>query len=78
MLFRRLIVSALLFFCSVPAVMATQLHMYAGAGLRPPIEKLISRFEKETGNTVTVEYGGSGQILTRFELTLPTVRSWLS
>lgn len=69
MLFRRLIVSALLFFCSVPAVMAAQLHMYAGAGLRPPIEKLISRFEKETGNTVTVEYGGSGQILTRFELT---------
>ncbi|MCU6238796.1 molybdate ABC transporter substrate-binding protein [Morganella morganii] len=61
--------SAFLFCCSVPAVMAAELHMYAGAGLRPPIEKVISQFEKETGNTVTVEYGGSGQILTRFELT---------
>ena len=66
---RRLMLSALLFCCSVPAVMAAELHMYAGAGLRPPIEKVISQFEKETGNTVTVEYGGSGQILTRFELT---------
>ncbi len=66
---RRLMLSAFLFCCSVPAVMAAELHMYAGAGLRPPIEKVISQFEKETGNTVTVEYGGSGQILTRFELT---------
>lgn len=66
---RRLMLSALLFCCSVPAAVAAELHMYAGAGLRPPVEKVISQFERETGNTVTVEYGGSGQILTRFELT---------
>lgn len=66
---RHLMFSALLFCCSVPAAMAAELHMYAGAGLRPPVEKVISQFERETGNTVTVEYGGSGQILTRFELT---------
>ncbi|OBU02150.1 molybdate ABC transporter substrate-binding protein [Morganella psychrotolerans] len=66
---RRLMLSALLLCCSVPAAIAAQLHMYAGAGLRPPVEKIIDKFEKETGNKVAVEYGGSGQILTRFELT---------
>ncbi|WP_337226615.1 substrate-binding domain-containing protein, partial [Salmonella enterica] len=32
-------------------------------------EQIVSVFEKETGNKVTIEYGGSGQILTRFNLT---------
>lgn len=66
---RRLLLSSLFICFTLPQAMAAQLHMYAGAGLRPPIEKVVEKFEKETGNTVTVEYGGSGQILTRFELT---------
>ncbi|HDN2511884.1 TPA: ATP-binding cassette domain-containing protein [Providencia rettgeri] len=62
---RRLLLSSLFICFTLSQAMADQLHIYAGAGLRPPIEKVVEKFEKETGNTVTVEYGGSGQILTR-------------
>ncbi|WP_437890906.1 molybdate ABC transporter substrate-binding protein [Phytobacter sp. V91] len=48
---------------------AADLHLYAGAGLRMPVDEIVARFEKETGHHVTVEYGGSGQILARFQLT---------
>ncbi|MDR3045505.1 MAG: molybdate ABC transporter substrate-binding protein [Desulfovibrio sp.] len=46
-----------------------ELHMYAGAGLRVPAEAVISRFEQRTGARVVVEYGGMGQLLTRFNAT---------
>ena len=49
--------------------LAAELHLYAGAGLKQPVEQVVTVFEKETGNKVTIEYGGSGQILTRFNLT---------
>lgn len=45
---------------------AAELHLYAGAGLKEPVEKIINQFEQETGNKVTVEYGGSGQLLARY------------
>jgi len=45
---------------------AAELHVYAGAGLRPAIETLAGRFEAETGATVIREYAGSGQLVTRF------------
>ena len=45
---------------------AADLYLYAGAGLKDPVEKIIHQFEQETGNKVTVEYGGSGQILARY------------
>lgn len=48
---------------------SAELHLYAGAGLRQPVEAVVKRFEEQTGNRVTIEYGGSGQILTRFNLT---------
>ncbi len=48
---------------------AAELHMYAGAGLRVPAEVVISRFEQRTGVKVVVEYGGMGQLLTRFNAT---------
>lgn len=48
---------------------ADELHLYAGAGLRIPVEKIVSHFMQDTGHNVIVEYSGSGQILTRFELT---------
>lgn len=48
---------------------AAELHLYAGAGLRIPVDKVVADFEKETGHKVIVEYGGSGQLLTRFNLT---------
>ena len=34
---------------------AVELHLYAGAGLKQPVEQVVGLFEKETGNTVTIE-----------------------
>ncbi|MTH45143.1 molybdate ABC transporter substrate-binding protein [Intestinirhabdus alba] len=62
------LLTGLLLCCSLFAA-AADLHLYAGAGLRAPVDEIIARFEKETGHRVTVEYGGSGQILTRVQLT---------
>ena len=45
---------------------AADLYLYAGAGLKEPVEKILKQFEQNTGNKVTVEYGGSGQILARY------------
>ncbi|MFC1026399.1 molybdate ABC transporter substrate-binding protein [Pasteurella multocida] len=45
---------------------AADLYLYAGAGLKDPVEKIVKQFEKETGNNVTIEYGGSGQLLARY------------
>lgn len=51
------------------AASAAELHLYAGAGLRVPVEAVVKQFEQDTGHNVVIEYGGSGQILTRFNLT---------
>lgn len=48
---------------------ATELYAYVGAGMRPPVEALIRDFEAETAIKVTAEYGGSGQLLARFDET---------
>ncbi len=45
---------------------AAELYLYAGAGLKDPVEKIVKQFEKETGNNVTIEYGGLGQLLARY------------
>ncbi|HDR1344581.1 TPA: molybdate ABC transporter substrate-binding protein [Pasteurella multocida] len=45
---------------------AAELYLYAGAGLKDPVEKIVKQFKKETGNNVTIEYGGSGQLLARY------------
>ncbi|HDR1051969.1 TPA: molybdate ABC transporter substrate-binding protein [Pasteurella multocida] len=48
------------------AAQAADLYLYAGAGLKDPVEKIVKQFEKETGNNVTIEYSGSGQLLARY------------
>ncbi|RUQ37060.1 MAG: molybdate ABC transporter substrate-binding protein [Candidatus Competibacteraceae bacterium] len=48
---------------------ADSLFIYSGAGLRQAVQPLIDRFERETGVQVFVEYGGMGQMTTRFETT---------
>lgn len=65
----RLFTLPLLLLCSLTSLHAETLHLYAGAGLRQPVERIVERFQQETGHQVTVEYGGSGQILTRYQLT---------
>lgn len=56
---------------AVPAGAATaaELHAYVGAGLRPPVDTLIEMFQAEAGIAVHAEYGGSGQLLSRFQET---------
>lgn len=48
---------------------AADLYLYAGAGLKEPVEKIIQQFERDTGHKVTVEYGGSGQLPARYNQT---------
>ncbi|XWY19552.1 molybdate ABC transporter substrate-binding protein [Bisgaard Taxon 45] len=48
------------------AAQAANLYLYAGAGLKDPVEQIVKQFEKETGHKVTIEYAGSGQLLARY------------
>ena len=52
---------------SLACVHADELHIFVGAGLRQPVDRLTSAFEKETGHRVAIDYGGSGQLLARIE-----------
>lgn len=47
---------------------AADLYIYAGAGLREPVQHIVDNFQQQTGHNVIVEYGGSGQILTRYKI----------
>ena len=54
-----LVLASLVLF-SVPALAET-IHLFAGAGLRQPVDRLIASFETKTGVTVQADYGGSGK-----------------
>jgi molybdate transport system substrate-binding protein len=43
-----------------------ELMLLSGAGLRQPVERLLSEFTQKTGIKVVVEYGGSGQQMVRY------------
>ena len=47
------------------AAAAGELHLFVGAGLRQPVDHLTKEFEARTGHRVVVDFGGSGQLLTR-------------
>jgi len=47
------------------AVSNPTLRLYAGAGLRPAVEKLTAAFTAQTGIAVEPDYGGSGIVLAR-------------
>jgi molybdate transport system substrate-binding protein len=49
--------------------MAADLRLYAGAGLRQPLDLVIDEFQKKTGHRVVIDYDGSGRLLTKLELT---------
>ena len=51
----------------IPSAIAAQLHVFAGAGLRQPVDQLVMTFETRTGHRVFIDYGGSGQLLARIE-----------
>lgn len=42
-----------------------ELFLYAGAGLRPAVEQLVTAFKSKTGLQIQADYGGSGEVLSR-------------
>lgn len=44
---------------------AADLRLYAGAGLRQPVDRLVDVFQRTTGYRVVVDYDGSGRLLAR-------------
>lgn len=49
----------------VHAAAAAELLVFAGAGLRPPVQQLAERFQQREHVAVQIEYGGSGALLNR-------------
>lgn len=64
-----LISQVFVFFVSGHDVMAEDLFIYCGAGLRQPVDEILSEYMNKTGEKVIVEFGGSGQLLTRYRAT---------
>ncbi len=58
---------ALVFAMGLFQTAAGELHLFVGAGLRQPVDHLAKDFEAQTGHRVVIDYGGSGQLLTRIE-----------
>ncbi len=55
--------------CGGESETATPLHCYVGGTMRPAMEKLAAKYEAETGQTVDLDFGGSGENLIRFRQT---------
>ena len=51
----------------IPRATAGELHIFAGAGLRQPVDQLVQAFEQQTGHRVYADYGGSGQLLAKIQ-----------
>jgi molybdate transport system substrate-binding protein len=47
-----------------PAI-AAELRLFAGAGLRQPVDQLVEQYQKKTGHTVLVDYDGGGRQLAK-------------
>jgi molybdate transport system substrate-binding protein len=75
----RVVISVLGLLLSFPLVLTgyavaasgetQELFLLSGAGLRQPVEELVETFQRETGMKVSIEYGGSGQLLARYHAT---------
>ncbi|MBW2030992.1 MAG: molybdate ABC transporter substrate-binding protein [Deltaproteobacteria bacterium] len=57
--------ATLLIIASVLSVSAAEIHFYAGAGLRQPVDQLIEDFQEKTGHRVLADYDGGGRLLAR-------------
>ena len=45
-----------------------ELLLYCGAGIRPPVEKMVEAFESEHGVKIVVDYAGSEVLLSKIKL----------
>ena len=71
-LFKRMFMAFCIYFLLIltaDKVTAEELFMYCGAGLRQPVDEILSEYMMKTGEKVVVEFGGSGQLLTRYRAT---------
>lgn len=63
---KRTVLFALsLLIVSPTSVLSAELHFFAGAGLRQPVDRLVEDFQRKTGHRVVVDYDGSGRLLAR-------------
>jgi molybdate transport system substrate-binding protein len=56
-------------FVMLSSAAAAELRLYAGAGLKQPLDLVVDNFQKKTGHRIIVDYDGSGRLLTKLELT---------
>ena len=63
------VVCGVLGFVMLSSAAAAELRLYAGAGLKQPLDLVVDDFQKKTGHQVVVDYDGSGRLLTKLELT---------
>lgn len=69
MRFQMLFMSVLLLFCVsgiTSNARAEELLLFAGAGLRKPMDQIITEFEKNTDDRVIVSYDGAGRLAARY------------
>jgi molybdenum ABC transporter molybdate-binding protein len=52
-----------------PQVSPEPLVVHVAAGIRPPLEKIATQFETETGQKIELRFGGSQTLLANLELT---------
>lgn len=64
-LFLPLCMCSVVFFAMLSSSVAAELRLYAGAGLRQPVDELVERFQDTTGHSVAVDYDGSGRLLAK-------------
>lgn len=48
---------------------AAELRLFAAAGVRQPVERLVDDFQKKTGHTVVIDFDGSGRLVAKINLT---------
>lgn len=87
MLFRRSSVLALTVMtatCGIPSVSgAAEITVFAAASLKNALDAIAADWQKETGNTVTISYGGSSKLAKQIEQGAPAdifvsaAKSWM-
>lgn len=68
-LFLLLAATVLVWLATKPAPPTTaSLTVYCAAGLKKPIEALAKQFETETGTSISLQYGGTGTLLSQIQV----------
>jgi molybdate transport system substrate-binding protein len=51
-----------------PSASGKSLTVYCAAGLKKPVEAIAAQYEKETGTSISLQFGGTGTLLTQLRL----------